>query len=242
MLHRVSLLQLMARLQQKSDAPAATTPSPDLSYLDKYAKYRVILHPPPPLDPRAPEKREIRRIIGEITNVITDLHDRHYIDQFGRKCYFSYLCSRDCRHHYRCAMKYLGIAIKIRDYHERVKEEQDESHAQKEEQVSHLWCRFRMRIQHADRKLRTLRILEEKQNIVADLVDFLKPHINKHTTTLLEHCASLLTFELVQSNQEAMSKIALLQQRIIEFKEHERWTSRELDKMMQGTHLHMIQF
>jgi hypothetical protein len=240
MLHRVSLPQLMARLQQKSDAPTATTP-PDLSYLDKYAKYRVFYHPPPPIDPRAAEKREIRRIIGEITNVITDLHDRHFIDQFGHKC-FGNLCSIDCRRHHCCAMKYLDIAIKIRDYHERVKEEQEASHAQKEEEVSHLPCRFRMRIQHADRKLRTQDILKKKENIVADLVDFLKPFINKHTTALLEHCASLLTFELVQSNQEAMSKIALLQQRIIEFKEHERWTSRELVNMEQGTYLHKIQF
>ena len=230
-----------AQLQQKSDALVATTPSPDLSFLNKYAKFRVILRPPPPIDPRAAEKREIRRIIGEITNVIEYLHDRHFIDQYGRKCVGS-LCSIDCRRHHSCAMKYLGIAIKIRDNHERVKEEQDESHAQKEEQVSHLPCRFRMRIQHADRKLRTQRILEEKQNIVADLVDFLKPHINKHTTTLLEHCASLLTFELVQSNQEAMSKIALLQQRIIEFKEHERWTSRELVHMEHDTYLHTVQF
>ena len=236
MLHRVTLLQSMARLQQKSDAPP-----PDLSYLDKYAKYRVIYHPPPPFDPRAPEKREIQRIISEITKVIEDLHDRHFIDQFGRKCFGS-LCSIDCRRHHSCAMKYLGIAIKIRDNHQRVKEEQDASHAQKEEQVIHLPCWFRMRIQHDDRKLRTQEILEKKKNIVADLVDFLKPFINKHTTTLLEHCASLLTFELVQSNQEAMSKIALLQQRIIEFKEHERWTSRELVHMEQGTYLHKIQF
>ena len=229
----------MALLQKNFVAPSAaasdTTTTHDLSYLDKYAKYRVFYHPPPPIDPRAPEKLEIRRIIGEITNVITDLHDRHYIDQFGDKCFFSYLCSRDCRHHYRCAMKYLGIAIKIRDYHERVKEEQDESHAQKEEQVSHLWCRFRMRIQHADRKLRTLRILEEKQKKVDDLVEFLEPFIKKHATALLGHCASLLTFELVQSNQEAMTKIALLQERMIAFWENERWTSRELDNMVEGT-------
>jgi hypothetical protein len=79
----------MSRLQQTFAASPATTPPPDLSYLDKYSKYRV--HPPPPLDPRAPEKREIRRIIGEISNVITAMHDRHYIDQFGDKCFFSYL-------------------------------------------------------------------------------------------------------------------------------------------------------
>jgi hypothetical protein len=237
----------MSLLQKNFVAPSAaasaTTPSPDLSYLDKYPTYIVFYHPPPPLDPRAAEKQEIRRIIGEIGKVIKTMHNRHYINQFGEECYFSYLCTHeDCRYHPCCAMKNLGTAIKIRDYHERVKEEQEARHAQKEEQVSHLWCRFRMRIQHADRKLRTIAILEKKDNIVYELVDFLEPFINKHTTALLEHCASLLTFELVQSNQEAMSKIALLQQRIIEFKENEIWTSRELDNMVAGTHLHTVQF
>ena len=192
--------------------------------------------------PPKPCEEKVREIIKAIGDTITKLHDRYFIDQFGKECYFAFLCSIDCRRHHCCAMKYLNTAIKIRDYHEKVKDEQEARHAQKEEQVSHLPCRFRMRIQHADRKLRTLDILEKKENIVDGLVDFLEPFINKHTTALLEHCSALLTFELVRSNQEAMSKIALLQERIIAFKEHERWTSREVDNMVIGTHLHTIKF
>ena len=205
----------------------------------KPCPYAHVTAKPPP----KPCEEKVREIIKAIGDTTTKLHDRHYIDQVGKECFFSYLCTlEDCRRHHCCAMKNLGIAIKIRDYHERVKEEQEASHAQKEEQVSHLPCRFRMRIQHADRKLRTLHILEEKQNRVDGLVDFLEPFINKHTTALLEHCSALLTFELVQSNQEAMTKIALLQKRIIEFKENEIWTSGELDRMRHDTYLHEIQF
>ncbi len=235
----------MARLQHNSAGPVATTP--DQSYLDKYLKYRESLHiripSHPPPHPRNAEKREIRRIIDEIGKVITAMHDRHYIDEFREECFFAFLCThKDCRRHQCCVMRNLDIAIKIRDYHERVKVEQEARHAQKEERVRHLPCSIKMGSQHIDRQSRTLDITITKQKRVNELVEFLEPFINKHTTALLEHCASLLTFELVQSNQEAMTKIALLQERIIAFKEHERWTSSELDNMVAGTYLHMIQF
>lgn len=189
------------------------------------------------------QKREIQRIISEIRKVITAIHNRHYIDQFGKECFFAFLCTlEDCRLHPCCAMKNLDTAIKIRDYHETVKEEQKERHAEKEEQVRHLPCFIRMRSQHADRQARTMDITITKQKKVNDLVEFLEPFITKHVSALLEHCAALLTFELVQSNQEAMTKIVLLQERMIAFLKNERWFSRELDKMMQGTYLREIQF
>ena len=190
------------------------------------------------------EKREIRRVIGEIGKVVTALHDRHYIDdEFGKECFFAFLCTHeDCRYHHCCVMRNLEIAIKIRDYHERVLQEQKARHALKIERVRHLPCSIRMRSQHAERQARTLDITIAKQKKVDDLVEFLEPFIKKHVTALLEHCAALLTFELVQSNQEAMSKISLLQERMIAFRENERWLSREMDKMRQGTYLHEIKF
>lgn len=223
MLNRVTLPQSMARLQQKfANADAATVSTQQ---------------------PRDGEKREIQRIIREIRKVITAIHNRHYIDQFGEECFFAFLCTlEDCRLHPCCAMKNLETAIKIRDYHETVLQEQKERHAEKEEQVRHLPCSIRMRSQHAERQARTMDITITKQKKVNDLVKFLEPFIKKHVTALLEHCAALLTFELVQSNQEAMSKISLLQERMIAFRENERWFSRELDKMRQGTYLHEIQF
>ena len=139
-------------------------------------------------------------------------------------------------------MRNLEIATKIRDHHERVLLEQKARHALKIERVRHLPCSIKMSLQHTNRQGRTLDITIAKQKRVDDLVEFLQPFIKKHVTALLGHCASLLTFELVQSNQEAMTKIALLQERMIAFWENDRWFSSELDEIMQGTYLHEIQF
>ena len=223
--YKVDTFYTMSRLLQQTGVPVASVPVPTQH-------------------PRDVEKREIRRIIGEIGKVITAIHDRHYIDdQFGKECFRAFLCTHeDCRYHHCCVMRNLEIAIKIRDYHERVLQEQKARHAQKEERVRHLPCSIKMSLQHTIRQGRTLDITIAKQKKVDDLVEFLEPFIKKHVTALLGHCAALLTFELVQSNQEAMTKIALLQERMIAFWENERWFSRELDNMRQGTYLNEIQF
>ena len=200
--------------------------------------------PPPPPNPLQVAKQEIRRFINLIYKYIQDLYDLHFTCiTTGEIWPWRDMChpSLDCRSHPHCMMRNLKIAYKILWYHEKVQTEQEERHEWKEEQVDHLFCSLRMYDQHRKRQTRTIRIVGEKRARVQELVDRLKPFITEYTNAILTQCRRLRTFDLVQSNQEALTKIDLLEERMTRFVEDEKWYKSELDEVFKDIHFDMLQ-
>ena len=200
--------------------------------------------PPPPPNPLQVAKQEIRRFIDQINKSIQDLYDLHFTCiTTGEICPWIDMChpSLDCRSHPHCMMRNLKIAYKIFWYHEKVQKEQEVRHEWKEEEVEKCCCFLRMYDQHCKRQTRTIRIVGEKQARVQELVDRLKPFITEHTSAILTQCRRLRTFDLVQSNQEAMTKIDLLEERMTRFVEEEKWYNSELNDVFRDIHFHMLQ-
>jgi hypothetical protein len=210
---------------------------------EKHRPFPPIVVPPPrPIDPRQVQIQEIRRVINKLNETIRVLYDLSVIDERGHKWPVIHKCYDDCRSHPRCMMKNYENALKILAYHRKVQKEQEERHERKEFFVKHLCCSMRMGTQHIKRQDRTITIVGKKFDRVQELLTRLEPFVTEHTDAILTHCKKLRTFELVKSNQEAMSKIDLLEERIRQFIADETWYKSGLDDVFRDIDLHLLQF
>ena len=130
-------------------------------------------------------------------------------------------------------MKNLEITKNELENVENILKKQKVRHEQKEYQVTNHPCIAKMKLQHALKQERTLNRIEKlllKINGNPDgLVKILEPFIMQQTETILKHTETLRTFKLVQSNKEAMTNIALFEERVIKFKIEEKWFKREIN-------------